>query len=241
FTKVGKNNTNVIYDENNLNKLIINNDFQIVGPLSTDANNTQNIVANNKHVISSTLDFKVNPHISKNLKFKLKFQNMNGEVVYSPILTNSSIIVNNNKNVINFTLANLKSNQLYRLVDVYYIDDNNDTINDKNKVPKANDVTRIINIAADKTTITRSNNNWNSTATSSQFEFEVSSEDGNDVLENLKATIIFKKDQTLLTPIEVNITKENDKYLIKGEITNLEPENTYTLESIVLAKPSKTN
>ncbi|QDI65064.1 DUF1410 domain-containing protein [Ureaplasma urealyticum] len=241
FTKVGKNNTNVIYDENDVNKLKINNDFQIVGPLSTDANNTQNIVANNKHVISSTLDFKVNPHISKNLKFKLKFQNMNGEVVYSPILTNSSIIVNNNKNVINFTLANLKSNQLYRLVDVYYIDDNNDTINDKNKVPKANDVTRIINITADKTTITRSNNNWNSTATSSQFEFEVSSEDGNDVLENLKATIIFKKDQTLLTPIEVNITKENDKYLIKGEITNLEPENTYTLESIVLAKPSKTN
>ncbi|RJS92983.1 hypothetical protein DSQ37_01645, partial [Ureaplasma urealyticum] len=240
FIKVGKNNTNVIYDESNLNKLIINNDFQIIGPLSTDVNSTQNIVANNKHVISSTLDFKVNPHISKNLKFKLKFQNINGEVVYSPILTNSSIIVNNNKNVINFTLDNLKSNQLYRLVDVYYIDDNNDTINDKNKVPKANNVTRIIDIAPGKTTISKSNNTWNTTSTSSQFEFVINSDDGNEVLDNLEATISFKKGQTLLTPVKVNIIKQNNKYLIKGQITNLEPENRYVLESILLAKPNKT-
>nr|WP_016828950.1 DUF1410 domain-containing protein [Ureaplasma urealyticum] len=242
FTKVGKNNTNVIYDENDVNKLKINNDFQIVGPLSTDANSTQNIVANNKYIVSSTLQFKINRHISKNLRFRLKFQNNNGDIIYSSTLNDNLITVNNDKNIINFTLTNLRSNQLYKLLDVYYLDNNTiDDINEVNKVPKANDVTRIINIAADKTTITRSNNNWNSTATSSQFEFEVSSEDGNDVLENLKATIIFKKDQTLLTPIEVNITKQNDKYLIKGEITNLEPENTYTLESIVLAKPSKTN
>ncbi|EDT49209.1 conserved hypothetical protein [Ureaplasma parvum serovar 1 str. ATCC 27813] len=240
FIKVGKNNTNVIYDESNLSKLIINNDFQIIGPLSTDANSTQNIVANNKHVISSTLDFKLNPHISKNLKFKLKFQNINGEVVYSPILTNSSIIVNNNKNVINFTLDNLKSNQLYRLVDVYYIDDNNDTINDKNKVPKANNVTRIIDIAPGKTTISKSNNTWNTTSTSSQFEFVINSDDGNEVLDNLEATISFKKGQTLLTPVKVNIIKQNNKYLIKGQITNLEPENRYVLESILLAKPNKT-
>ncbi|QDI64453.1 DUF1410 domain-containing protein [Ureaplasma parvum] len=240
FIKVGKNNTNVIYDESNLNKLIINNDFQIIGPLSTDVNSTQNIVANNKHVISSTLDFKVNPHISKNLKFNLKFQNINGEVVYSPILTNSSIIVNNNKNVINFTLDNLKSNQLYRLVDVYYIDDNNDTINDKNKVPKANNVTRIIDIAPGKTTISKSNNTWNTTSTSSQFEFVINSDDGNEVLDNLEATISFKKGQTLLTPVKVNIIKQNNKYLIKGQITNLEPENRYVLESILLAKPNKT-
>ncbi|EDX54026.1 conserved hypothetical protein, partial [Ureaplasma urealyticum serovar 9 str. ATCC 33175] len=203
-TKVGANNSNIVYDKTTQNAKVfeINNDFKVIGPLSSNSNTTQNMVANNKYIVSSTLEFKVNPHISKNLRFKLKFQDNNGNIVYSSILPSNLITNNNGQDLINFKLTNLNSNRSYTFVDLYYLDSSaNDNIDENKKVEKANDIKRVIEIAPDTTTITKASDGWIVSDDSASFKFEINSLDGNDVLENLSAIVTFKNGNQKLLPV----------------------------------------
>ncbi|WP_258545965.1 hypothetical protein, partial [Ureaplasma urealyticum] len=76
---VGINNSNKIYELTNLTeetrKLKINNDFRISGPLSSNNLHLEIKNYNDKESINSSIEFTINKHIAKNLKFKLKFRN----------------------------------------------------------------------------------------------------------------------------------------------------------------------
>ncbi|MEJ3571497.1 DUF1410 domain-containing protein [Ureaplasma urealyticum] len=235
-TNIGANN-NVIYELTNStpqnNKLIINNDFKVV------IQNDSQTIEHTPNQTSQSIKVKINKHISKNLKFKLKFTNTKGDTVYSDVLDDTKIKMSGSDQIVEFSLKNLLSNQQYIFNGIYYYSDNNTnaTPQESNKLTQDNNVVKNIITKPKDTTISK-HGNWTVSENSASFEFTVTSLDGNDVLDNLEATVVFKKDnQTKQT--KVNIIKQGSQYLIKGNLSGLSPNSQYTLESISLSKPTK--
>ncbi|WP_258545946.1 hypothetical protein, partial [Ureaplasma urealyticum] len=106
----------------------------------------------------------------------------------------------------------LKANQLYTLVDVYYLTDaNSNNIVDANIISKENNVSREVQIKPSSSTIQKSGE-WPTTDTSVNFKFLVTTNDNDGELgTDATATVTFNKNGGSSKTTTVNLSKEGNK------------------------------
>lgn len=230
--------------------LVIDNNFEINGPLASSHESLKNINASDAkkvNAINLTLDFNTNEHIYKNLFFKLKYVPIDNqgneniydasEAIYSDVLSANNIVANK----IQFSLGNLQTNRKYKLKTIYYLTSKTAPLDDHNVVMiKPNVKSEIIVAPNDSMIVKYGNWNQDSITNGSKAIFKINCNDGDILSEDLSATLVYESnDPHDLQSYTTKLKKVNNDWVIDFNLNNLKPQTTYHLKSITIAKPNK--